>query len=436
MKSLDAINRLCENHLVGNETFSYNGEESDMTILDFWRWHFSELYNMQNTIAEFIVARALGLTEAYNAGDWTLFDMEYRSKRIEVKETSYMHAWQTDSGQTIPSSTPTGHATCHGKYKKRQATIPVLKNTPSVFIDYCHIDADRTFVMSARKAYKAMRGNDKRQHNLGVDGMMRVIEKLHTPDCIVYQNVGPNAGHYAAIVSINNGETVAAVDIGDYRSGNDSINGEDGFYNVLITAFNADDGYIDNNILDERNDIVYDSSVDKKHEIPESVAYSETLTDSHSEISNNNIRTYSAKSQDNSSKQQKPVRDTKQAQFDIIQQANPAEDDYHTWIRDEPKSQARTFGITKAYEKYQDNTSAFERQNDIYVFCLNTGETRETSNPLKLENWEFYVVPTSVINEQCGNAKTISLPRLRKITKALAYPEIKGTIDAIIENGM
>lgn len=197
MKSLDKIDRLCDNHLVGNEVFSYNGNETEMTMLEYWRWHFSEIFNLQDTIAEYIVAKALGLTHAYNSGDWTLFDIEYRGARIEVKESSYMHAWQTD---------------------------------------------------------------------------------------------------------------------------------------------------------------------------------------------------------------------------------------------EEPKSKSRNFGITKAYEKYKDNTSSLARQNDIYVFCLNTGNTREASNPLQLEHWEFYIVPTAVINEQCGDAKSISLSRLRKITNAVTYPEIMGTVDSIIDS--
>ncbi len=181
--------------LKGTECFTYNGHEINMTIQDFWKWHFSEIYDLQDKIAEFIVATALGLDEPYNVGSWTLYDIDYHGVRIEVKETSYYHAWQTD---------------------------------------------------------------------------------------------------------------------------------------------------------------------------------------------------------------------------------------------EEPKSQLRTFGITKAYSEYQDNTSEFKRQNDIYVFCLNIGETRETSNPMKLENWEFYIVPTSTINECCGDAKSISLNRLKKLTNPVAYDELRSEIDELI----
>lgn len=183
--------------LKGSEKFSYQGNGTGMSILDFWRWHFCERFDLQDKIAEFIVAKALGLTQADNVGQWTLYDILYKGTRIEVKESSYVHAWQTDN---------------------------------------------------------------------------------------------------------------------------------------------------------------------------------------------------------------------------------------------EPKSKSRIFGIGKAYSEYMDNTSKLERQNDIHVFCLNTGFTREESGPLKLENWEFYIVPTETINKECGDAKTISLSRLSGMTEAVDYTSIKDVIDGLIIN--
>ncbi len=180
----------------GSEHFFLNGQETEMSMIDFWRWHFSDIFDLQDKIAEFIVAKALGNEKPDNVGVWTLYDISYRGLRLEVKETSYYHSWQTD---------------------------------------------------------------------------------------------------------------------------------------------------------------------------------------------------------------------------------------------EEEKSQARIFGITKAYSEYKDNTSTYERQNDIYVFCLNIGETKESSNPLKLENWEFYVVPTTVINRECKDAKTVSLSRVRKFTDVVTYDGLKSKIDEVVE---
>ena len=72
---------------------------------------------------------------------------------------------------------------------------------------------------------------------------------------------------------------------------------------------------------------------------------------------------------------------------------------FQTWREDGEVSKQRTYSIRKATDR---KTGIHERHNDIYVFCLLNGKTREEANPLQLENWEFYVVPTSVINCECG----------------------------------
>ena len=64
---------------------------------------------------------------------------------------------------------------------------------------------------------------------------------------------------------------------------------------------------------------------------------------------------------------------------------------------------------------------------------MNTGETKIDSNPLQLENWEFYVVPTSLINEKCGEQKTISLSRIGKMTNKVDYSQLKEKIDEVID---
>ena len=110
---------------------------------------------------------------------------------------------------------------------------------------------------------------------------------------------------------------------------------------------------------------------------------------------------------------------------------------YHSFNQEGKVSKQRVFGITKAngsYDPAKSGNSEFCRQNDVYVFCLNTGDTRESSNPLNLNNWEFYIVPTVVINEKCGNNKTISLGRIKSLGfSAKRYDEIRTEIDKIID---
>ncbi len=152
-------------------------------------------------------------------------------------------------------------------------TFPVMRETPFVYEYAAKIPGRRSFVMYASKAYKAMQSKTSDGHSLGVDGLMEAIENLNNPDYIIYQNSGRNAGHYVAIVKINGGDGVVAVDIGNYRNGKKgTINGESGFYDVIVTAYNSldeiaagnyetFDDYIDE--LIGNNDVVYDKEKDE-----------------------------------------------------------------------------------------------------------------------------------------------------------------------------
>jgi len=109
---------------------------------------------------------------------------------------------------------------------------------------------------------------------------------------------------------------------------------------------------------------------------------------------------------------------------------------YHPWNENGKISKTRRFGITMANSNYEneDEENKFERQNDIYVFCLNIGETKRESNPLNVNNWEFYIAETAVVNKECGNNKTVGLNRVRCFAKKVNYNEIKEIIDGIIDN--
>ena len=109
---------------------------------------------------------------------------------------------------------------------------------------------------------------------------------------------------------------------------------------------------------------------------------------------------------------------------------------YHSFNKPGVVSKQRSFGINKTNSNYEyvNEKNCYERQNDIYVFCLNTGDTAESSNPLNLENWEFYIVPTRIINEFCGDYKTISLGRIKTMGfTPIPYEDIKLCVDLIID---
>ena len=231
----------------------------------------SDVHDEARAVAQMETERLEKLVELWDKG---LMEASERAAKSPAREGGAVRYQAVDSygnvvvDQNVTPATvkDTLQQIYDGKTSKKGFTFPILKNTPSVFTEYCHLDGDRSFVMHSQKALKAMQNKLKGQHALGVDGLMKVIDKLKEPDYIILQNVGENAGHYVAIITIEKGETVAAVDLGNYRGGENAVGGENGYYNVLITAFVADDGYIDDTLFDEQNDVVFDKEKDEIHD--------------------------------------------------------------------------------------------------------------------------------------------------------------------------
>jgi len=76
-----------------------------------------------------------------------------------------------------------------------------------------------------------------------------------------------------------------------------------------------------------------------------------------------------------------------------------------------------------------------KRHADVYVFCLLKHQDQATLDPLRMEQWEFYVLPTC----QLDGRKRISLGPLRKLTTPVKYGELSGKIKEVykkqIESG-
>lgn len=55
------------------------------------------------------------------------------------------------------------------------------------------------------------------------------------------------------------------------------------------------------------------------------------------------------------------------------------------------------------------------RQSDVYVFCVLAHQNMDTVNPIDLDQWQFLVLCTAVLDLKKTNQKTISLNALRKL---------------------
>lgn len=72
-----------------------------------------------------------------------------------------------------------------------------------------------------------------------------------------------------------------------------------------------------------------------------------------------------------------------------------------------------------------------KRQAEVYVFCIrNYKHKDEGINPLDLSQWEFYVLPTKILDEKMTTQKTISLDRVKSLGAVNAgFGELKNVIE-------
>jgi hypothetical protein len=105
-----------------------------------------------------------------------------------------------------------------------------------------------------------------------------------------------------------------------------------------------------------------------------------------------------------------------------------------TWAQ--PKLSKILFDIapTKGWNaSTNEYSSEIKRQADVYVFCLLHHQEKSTLDPLDLDLWTFYLLPTSVLDSNKPNQKTIGLSALLKLNPAqVSFGEISSSIKKII----
>lgn len=74
-----------------------------------------------------------------------------------------------------------------------------------------------------------------------------------------------------------------------------------------------------------------------------------------------------------------------------------------------------------------------KRQAEVYVFALLSYPDKTTIDPLNVDQWEFYVLPTAILNHEVPTQKSISLNRLQQLAgPAVQYSDLRAMIDAFI----
>lgn len=90
-----------------------------------------------------------------------------------------------------------------------------------------------------------------------------------------------------------------------------------------------------------------------------------------------------------------------------------------------------TFSI-KAARHWEDGNGgargSAKRHADVYVFCLLKNKDQETIDPLKLEQWSFFVLLTSDIDNYPRSSTSITLKSLANLSEEIPYTRLKEEI--------
>jgi hypothetical protein len=71
-----------------------------------------------------------------------------------------------------------------------------------------------------------------------------------------------------------------------------------------------------------------------------------------------------------------------------------------------------------------------QRQAKVYVFAVLAERNQTNVDPLNLAQWQFYLLPTRVLNERAPIQKTISLSSLLRMGALIAgYQELRDAVE-------
>jgi hypothetical protein len=167
------LKRMSVTRKEGRESFHTNGRQLNFDLLSFWQWSTSDLVSnaTRGIIAEYIVARALGLAERSVRDEWAVFDLETPSGiKIEVKSAAYVQTWHQKQLSPISFATPKTRAwdadtNIQSHESKRQADVYVfalLAHTDKETIDPLNLDQWCFYVLPTT----LLDGRKRSQHSI------------------------------------------------------------------------------------------------------------------------------------------------------------------------------------------------------------------------------------------------------------------------------
>ena len=75
----------------------------------------------------------------------------------------------------------------------------------------------------------------------------------------------------------------------------------------------------------------------------------------------------------------------------------------------------------------------YKRQSDLYIFCHLKHKDRNTIDPTDVSQWDFYIVPTKILDKKFNKQKRISLSVLKKNGfNPVEFKDIKNNVDMFL----
>ncbi len=98
------------------------------------------------------------------------------------------------------------------------------------------------------------------------------------------------------------------------------------------------------------------------------------------------------------------------------------------WLQQKPST--ISFGVEKRrqWDEVSGLTQAPARAAHIYVFALLAHLDQATLDPLDLDQWVFYVVPTPVLDARERSQHSITLASLEKLAKPLRFGQLAAAV--------
>lgn len=83
--------------------------------------------------------------------------------------------------------------------------------------------------------------------------------------------------------------------------------------------------------------------------------------------------------------------------------------------------------------KQKDSLTFRNRESELYIFALHTQKEVSKMDILNLEQWRFYIIRTSVLDDEFETKKKIGLRALNKLATPIHHSRIREQIDILID---